>query len=356
MKIPNRLFQAVASLLFLPTALAAAADYPAPKEGDWVARDFRFHTGETMPEVRLHYRTIGDPRGEPVLVLHGSSGSGESFLNAGFAGELFGAGQPLDASKYFIILTDALGAGKSVKPSNGQRTKFPHYDYADQVTAQHRLVTEGLGIQHLRLVMGQSMGGMHSWQWGVMYPEAMDALLPMACQPTEMAGRNWMLRRMLVESIRRDPGYMDGNYTSQPASFKYLSALFSTAFSGGSEGLYALASTHEKADKLARQRLDARLTTDANDYVYAYEASQDYDPAPDLEKIRAQVLAVNSADDERNPPELGIMEREMKRVANGRFYLVPASDKTRGHGTTGMAKLWKAELVKLLQAAPHKTM
>ena len=352
----SRLALYAAACMLIPAAIAAAADYPAPQEGDWVARDFRFHDGSVMPEVNLHYRTIGDPRGEPVLVLHGSSGSGESFLNAGFAGELFGAGQPLDASKYFIILTDALGSGKSAKPSDGLRAKFPHYDYADQVTAQHRLVSEGLGIQHLRLVMGQSMGGMHSWQWGVMYPGAMDALLPMACQPTEMAGRNWMLRRILVESIRRDPGYLEGNYTSQPASFKYLSALFSTAFSGGSQGLYALASTHEKADKLARERLDARLSTDANDFVYAYEASQDYDPAPDLEKIQAHLLAVNSADDERNPPELGILEQEIKRVKNGGVYLIPGGDKTRGHGTTGLAKLWKAELVKLLQAAPHKTM
>ena len=351
-----RLLTHVAACMLMPVALASAADYPAPKEGDWVARDFRFHDGTVLPDVKLHYRTIGDPKGEPVLVLHGSSGSGESFLNAAFAGELFGAGQPLDASKYYIILADALGAGKSAKPSNGMRTKFPHYDYADQVVAQHRLVTEGLGIAHLRLVMGQSMGGMHSWQWAVMYPDAMDAALPMACQPTEMAGRNWMLRRILVEGIRRDPGYMDGNYQTQPASFKYLSDLFSTSFSGGQQGLFALASTHEKADKMARERLDAKLTTDANDFVYAYEASQDYNPAPDLEKIKAHVLAVNSADDERNPPELGILEREIKRVKNGSVYLIPGGDHTRGHGTTGMAKLWKTELVKLLQTAPHRTM
>jgi homoserine O-acetyltransferase len=355
MKLSTLLLHAVAGLL-LPLAIASAADYPAPKEGDWIARDFRFHTGEVVPELTLHYRTIGDPKGEPVLLLHGSSGSGESFLNAAFAGELFGAGQPLDASKYYIILPDALGSGKSAKPSDGLRAKFPRYDYADMVEAQHRLVTEGLGIQHLRLVMGQSMGGMHSWQWGTNYPEAADALVPMACQPTEMAGRNWMLRRILVESIRRDPSYMKGDYSQQPASFKYVSALFSAASSGGSRGLYALASTHEKADRLAEERLSAPLTADANDFIYAYESSADYNPAPSLEKIQAHLLAINSTDDERNPPELGIIEREMKRVKNGRFYLIPGGDETRGHGTTGMARLWKGELEKLLQTAPHRAM
>ncbi len=193
------------ALVFLLTsALASAADYPAPKEGDWVARDFRFHTGEVMPELRLHYRTLGDPSGEPVLLLHGTGGSGANFLTPGFAGELFGSGQPLDASKYFIILPDAIGTGKSAKPSDGLRTKFPKYNYDDMVEAQYRLVTEGLGIRHLRLVLGNSMGGMHTWLWGEKYPDVMDVLVPMASQPTPMASRNWMLRRMMLETIRSE--------------------------------------------------------------------------------------------------------------------------------------------------------
>ncbi|WP_429336572.1 alpha/beta fold hydrolase [Paraburkholderia sp. 35.1] len=196
------------------------ADYPAPKEGDWIARDFRFHTGEVMPEVRLHYRTIGDPSGEPVLVLHGTTGTGASMLTPAFAGELFGPGQPLDANNYFIVLPDGIGAGGSSRPSDGLRMRFPAYNYDDMVLAQYRLLTEGLGIRHLRLLIGNSMGGMHAWIWAVRYPDFMDALVPMASQPTEMSGRNWMLRRMLTEMVRDDPEYLDGNYASPPRSLR----------------------------------------------------------------------------------------------------------------------------------------
>ncbi|HKB61833.1 MAG TPA: alpha/beta fold hydrolase, partial [Burkholderiales bacterium] len=215
-----------------------AADYPVPKEADWVARDFRFHTGETLPEVRLHYTTVGAPSGEPVLVLHGTAGSGATLLTKDFAGELFGPGQPLDASRYFVILPDALGTGKSTRPSDGLRARFPKYNYEDMVLAQYRLVIEGLSIKHLRLVLGNSMGGMQTWIWGVKYPEFMDALVPMACQPTEMSGRNWMLRRLLVESIRRDPDWNGGNYASQPRGIQTLLVQFGIATSGGSQALY----------------------------------------------------------------------------------------------------------------------
>ena len=217
MKTQSLLYAVTTTVLSLIAFAAMAADYPAPKEGDWIARDFRFHTGEVMPELRLHYTTVGEPSGEPVLILHGTTGSGASMLTPAFAGELFGPGQPLDASKYFIILPDALGAGKSSKPSDGLRAKFPRYNYDDMVAAQYRLVTEGLGVRHLRLVLGNSMGGMHTWMWGVNYPDFMDALVPMASQPTEMSGRNWMMRRLLIDTIRNDPDWNNGNYTTPAA-------------------------------------------------------------------------------------------------------------------------------------------
>ena len=335
--------------------VASAADYPAPKEGDWVARDFRFQTGEVMPELRLHYRTVGNPSGEPALILHGTGGSGANFLTPAFAGELFGPGQPLDASKYFIILSDALGTGKSARPSDGLRTKFPKYNYADMVEAQYRLVTEGLGIRHLRLVLGNSMGGMHTWLWGEKYPDFMDVLVPMASQPTPMASRNWMLRRMMLETIRSDPEWNNGNYATQPPSLRLASVFFGIATSGGTLAYQKMAPTREQADKLLDERLAAPLPSDANDFLYQWESSRDYDPSAGLERIEAALLAINSADDERNPPETGITERELKRVKNGRLYLIPASEDTRGHATTGMAKFWAQQLQQLLQTAPRRT-
>ena len=334
--------------------LSAAEDYPAPKEADWVARDFRFHTGETMPELRLHYTTVGEPAGEPVVILHGTTGSGASMLTPAFAGELFGPGQPLDARKYFIILPDAIGAGKSSKPSDGLKAMFPQYNYDDMVAAQYRLVTEGLGIRHLRLVLGNSMGGMHSWVWGVTYPDMMDVLAPMASQPAEMSGRNWMMRRMLIEAIRKDPEWKDGNYTSQPHGLRMANVFFGIATNGGSQAYYKAAPTREMADRLVEERLAAPFTADANDFLYQWDASRDYDPSPGLERIQAAVLAINSADDERNPPELGIMERELPRVKGARLYLIPASEETRGHGTTGMARFWKAQLADFLAAVPKR--
>ena len=331
-----------------------AADYPAPVERDWIARDFRFHTGEVIPELRLHVTTIGAPTGEPVLILHGTAGSGTGLLTPTFAGELFGPGQPLDAARYYIILPDALGTGKSARPSDGLRTKFPRYDYDDMVEAQFRLVSEGLGVRHLRLVLGNSMGGMQTWLWGERHPQFMDVLVPMACQPTEMAGRNWMMRRLLSETIRSDPEWKGGDYATQPRSLALANVYFGIATSGGSQAYYATAPTREKADKLIDDRLGAGLAADANDYLYQWESSADYNAAPGLERIEGTLLAINSADDERNPPELKIMEREMKRVKNGRFHLIPASAETRGHGTTGLAKFWKQLLPELLLNAPRR--
>jgi homoserine O-acetyltransferase/O-succinyltransferase len=346
-----------AALAFaLTSASASVADYPAPKEGDWIAPDFRFHTGEVLPELRLHYRTVGNPSGDPVLILHGTGGSGANMLTPAFAGELFGSGQPLDASKYFIILPDAIGTGKSSKPSDGLRMKFPKNNYDDMVDAQYRLVTDGLGIRRLRLVLGNSMGGMHTWLWGQRYPEVMDALVPMASQPTPMASRNWMLRRMMIETIRSDPDWKDGNYTSQPRSLRLASVFFAIATSGGTLAYQKLAPTREQADKLVDARLAAPAPADANDFLYQWDSSGDYDPLPGLERIQAALLAINSADDERNPPETGITEHALKRVKNGRLYLIPASEDTRGHGTTGMAKFWKEELRQLLQVAPRRSM
>ena len=333
---------------------ALAADYPAPQVGDWVARDFRFHTGAVMPELRLHYLTIGSPAGEPVLVLHGTAGSGASMLTPGFAGELFGPGQPLDARRYFIILPDAIGAGKSSKPSDGLRAQFPQYDYDDMVAAQHLLLTKGLGIRHLRLVTGNSMGGMQSWMWGEAYPDFMDALVPLASQPTAMASRNWMLRRMLIETIRSDPGFKGGNYTAEPATLRTANVFFGIATSGGTLGYQALAPTHALADRLVAERLAVPPPADANDFIYQWGSSRDYNPEPRLDRITAAVLAVNSADDERNPPETGVMARAMQQVKGGRLDVIPASAETRGHGTTGMAKFWKPQLQELLDTAPKR--
>jgi homoserine O-acetyltransferase len=352
-----KLLRAALSATFALTSFAAlAADYPAPKQGDWIAKDFKFHSGETMPELRLHYTTVGEPTGQPVLVLHGSGGSAASMLTPAFAGELFGPGQPLDAAKYYIIIPDGIGHGKSSKPSDGMKTAFPKYDYEDMVDAQYRLVKEGLGVKHLRLVIGNSMGGMHTWIWGVKYPQAMDALAPMASQPTEMASRNWMLRRMMLETIRNDPDYNGGNYTSQPRMMKYAINAYGIATGGGTLAYQTLAPTAAKADKMVDDRLATAVTADANDFVYQWEASHDYDPSAGMEKIEATLLAINAADDERNPPETGITDAAIKRIKNGKLYLIPASTETRGHLTTGNAKFYARQLQELLATAPQKTM
>ena len=332
---------------------AMAEDYPAAVDTDIVVHDFKFHTGEVFPELRLHVTTVGDPKGVPVLVLHGTNGSGRGMLVPSFAGTLFGPGQPLDARKYYIILPDAIGAGRSVKPSGGLRAKFPVYDYADMVQAQYRLVTDGLGVRHLRLVIGNSMGGMQTWLWGEMYPDFMDALVPMASQPTAMSSRNWMMRRMYVESIRQDPAYDNGNYTTQPPSLRLATVMFGIATSGGTLAYQAAAPTGDKADAFVTKLLAGPMTLDANDTLYQWQSSRDYDASADLGRIKARVLAINSADDERNPPETGTLTRAMKQVAHGRVYLIPASAETRGHGTTMLAEFYAKPLRALLDKLPR---
>ena len=335
-------------------APSAAADYPAPKQADFTARDFRFHTGDVMPELRVHYATVGAPSGEPVLVLHGTGGSGTGLLSPSFAGELFGPGQPLDATKYFVIMPDAIGSGQSAKPSDGLRTGFPRYDYQDMVQAQYRLVTEGLGLKHLRLVLGNSMGGMETWVWGVAYPNAMDALVPMAAQPAPMAARNWMLRRLLVETVRADPAYAGGNYQAQPPLLRIANVMFDVATNGGTLALSAAGASHAAADRVVDDKLALPPPKDANDYIYQWAASADYDPTPELGRIAAPVLAINSADDERNPPDTGVMTRALAKVANARLYLIPASTDTKGHGTTGFARFWAPALAEFLAQVPRR--
>jgi homoserine O-acetyltransferase len=331
----------LALVMLAVTAISAFAAEPV--SGDFTLPEFIFHTGETLP-LRQHYTTLGDPKNPAVLILHGTGGSGAGMLNANFGGQLFGAGQPLDAAKYYIILPDCIGAGKTSKPSDGLRANFPRYNYADMVAAQVRLLTEHLHVKHLRLVLGNSMGGMLAWDWGVSHPDFMDGLVPLASQPVAMASRNWMMRKLVIETIKADPAYDKGNYTSQPLSLKYAGAFFGTATSGGTLGWQTRAGTHAAADKAVDDMLVGPNDGDANDTIWQMDASRDYDPAPKLGIIRAAVLAINAADDERNPVEVGSTPRAVAGLKHGKFYLIPASAQTRGHGTTGQAVLWKDQL------------
>ncbi len=277
-------------------------------------------------------------------------------LTPNFAGELFGPGQALDATKYYIVLPDGIGHGKSSKPSDGLRAKFPRYNYADMVAAQHKLVTEGLGLKRARLVIGNSMGGMHAWQWASAYPDFMDAVVPMASQPTEMSSRNWMMRRMIIDAVRNDPAWKGGDYTEQPQAFRVANVFFGISTIGGTLAYQKQAPTREAADKLLEQRYQAVTKADANDFLYAWDSSRDYNAAPGLDRITAALLAINAADDERNPPETGIMEAALKRLKNGKLLLIPASDETRGHAATGMAKLYRRELTEFLASVPKRGM
>ncbi|MEX1129774.1 MAG: alpha/beta fold hydrolase, partial [Vicinamibacterales bacterium] len=343
--------------LTLLLTLGQTPQAPAPSvvQGDFVIRNFRFTSGETLPELRIHYRTLGTPRKDAqgvvrnaVLIMHGTGGTGGQFTGRNFAGELFGQGQPLDAATYFIILPDDIGHGGSSKPSDGLRAKFPRYGYVDMVTAEHRLVTEGLGVNHLRLVMGTSMGGMHTWMWGGMYPGFMDALMPLASLPTQISGRNRAWRRVVIDAIRNDPEWKNGEYTTPPQSLRTAAQMLWLA---GSNPVRRQTDAPTLAD--ADRALDAYVanymkTGDANNILYALEASRDYDPGPGLEKITAPLVAINTADDIINPPELQILEREIKRVSKGRAIVLPLSDRTAGHGTHTMAAVWKEHLVALL--------
>jgi homoserine O-acetyltransferase len=330
-------------VLALAFAAMTAAAWGAD-EADWVVRDFKFHTGEVLPELKLHYTTLGAKNGEPVVVLHGTTQSGAAMLSPAFGGELFGPGQPLDASRYYIILPDSIGHGKSSKPSDGLGTKFPQYNYDDMVNAHQRLVAEHLGLKRVRLVIGNSQGGMHTWLWAEKYPRMMDIAVPMASQPVEMSSRNWILRRLIIDSIKRDP-----------KNAQFATVFYQFATNGGNQALYKAAPTREKADALLDARLKAPFTADPIDSLYQWDSSRDYNPAPGLEKIEAVLLAINSADDERNPPETGVMERELKRVKHGRVLLLPGSPDTAGHGTTAQAKFWKMDLAKLLREVPKSS-
>jgi homoserine O-acetyltransferase/O-succinyltransferase len=334
--------------------LPASAAEVTPQPGTFVIQDFAFQSGEALPQLHLHYRTLGtlrrDAQGRAsnaVLIMHGTGGSGTQFLRPEFS-ELFAAGAPLDAAKYFIVLPDAIGHGQSSKPSEGLHAKFPRYGYIDMITAQYRLVREGLQVDHLRLVMGTSMGGMHTWLWGGRYPQFMDALLPLASLPTQISGRNRVWRRIAIDAIRNDPGWREGEYTEQPRSLVIAQQLL---FLMGSNPLLRQAQMPTRAASDAA--LDAAIAeamrgTDANDLLYQLEASRDYDPGPALGQIQAPLLAINFADDLINPPELGILEREIKRVSKGRAITVPLSEQTRGHGTHTVAAVWQRYLVELL--------
>jgi homoserine O-acetyltransferase len=350
-----------ALIALLVTVLQPAPAAQAVVEGDFVIRDFRFASGETLPELRVHYRTIGTPRRDAsgvvrnaVLIVHGTTGSGAQFLRREFAGELFGPGQLLDASRYFIVLPDGIGHGQSSRPGDGLRAKFPRYGYEDMVQAQYRLLTEGLAVTHARLIMGTSMGGMHTWLWGQRYPEFMDALLPLASLPTQIAGRNRAWRRVVIDAIRHDPQWRGGEYVAQPQSLRTAAEMLFLV-SSNSVRRQQQAPTLADADKVLDDYVASFMKTmDASDVLYALEASRDYDPGPGLERIRAPLVAINFEDDLINPPELRILEREIPRVLRGRAVLVPASDRTVGHGTHTLASVWQEHLKVLLELSERR--
>jgi len=346
----------IAFALALGVGQLIAADYPAAEPGDYPIKDFHFQSGEKMPELRIHYRTLGTPRRDShgnvrnaVLILHGTTGNGGNFIRPEFAGVLFGPGQLLDATRYYIILPDGIGHGQSSKPSDGLHAHFPHYGYRDMIEAQFRLLNDGLKVNHLRLVMGTSMGGMHTWLWGELHPDFMDALMPLASLPTQISGRNRAWRRTIIDAIRTDPDWHNGDYTGQPHGLAVAEEIL---WFMGSNPIQRQkeAPTLAQADKVLDSSVSSSVRrADANDVMYALRASEDYDPGPGLEKIQARLLAINSSDDLINPPELGILEHEIKRVKHGRAIVIPLSDQTRGHGTHTLAAVWKQHLAWLLR-------
>jgi homoserine O-acetyltransferase len=347
----------VSLLAALFAARAGGANYPPPAEGDFLIRDFRFASGGSLPELRLHYRTFGTPRADAhgvvrnaVLILHGTGGSGASLVRAEFAGELFAPGQPLDAARFFIVLPDSIGHGKSSKPSDGLHARFPRYGYQDMVEAEFRLLTQGLRVNHARLVMGTSMGGMHTWLWGEQHPQFMDTLMPLASLPTQVSGRNRVWRRLVIDAIRNDPAWQGGEYRTQPPSLR--TAIEMIWLVGSNPALRQQeAPTRAQADQVIDSYVNEHMKTeDANDILYAVDASHDYDPGPALEKIEAPLLAINSADDLINPPELQILEREIRRVPHGRAIVIPFSERTHGHGSHTYAVLWRQDLEQLLKS------
>ncbi|MES2693395.1 MAG: alpha/beta fold hydrolase [Verrucomicrobiota bacterium] len=352
----------IASSLASRSATPAAPTFrPVYHEGSFTLRDFAFNSGETLPEVNLAYRTLGEPKRDAkgvirnaVLMIHGTTGDGTQFLGRDFVSDLYLDGLPLDVSKYYLIMPDCLGHGDSSKPSDGLRAKFPRYGYRDQITATYRLLTEHLEVKHLRLVIGASMGGMHVWLWGEMYPDYMDALVPLGSLPTQVSGRNRVWRRVIIDAIRNDPEWKNGNYETQPQSLRTAGQM---AFFISDNPVHRQKAmpTLVKADEVLDTFIESYFErTDANDILYAVEASHDFDPGPELEKIRAPLLAINSADDLINPPELRIIEREIKRLPRGRFVMLPYTEETRGHGTHSIPRIWRHELVKLLAETEKK--
>ena len=332
-----------------------ATQWPNYREADFSIKDYRFASGELLPELRLHYRTMGTPRRDVagqivngVLLLQGNTGTGANWLRPSLADELYGPGQPLDATQYFFIMQDAIGRGGSSKPSDGLRGNFPHYRYRDMVDSGYRLITEHLGVGHLRLVIGSSMGGMHCWMWGGMYPGFMDALVPIASQPIAISGRNWLSRRIAIEAIRNDPDYNGGNYTTKPTHY-IRTALFASLMTESPVRLQEMAPTREAAEKLYQGWIANVARGDANDQLYATEAVIGYDPAPLLPKITARLLAINFADDEVNPPELGVVEPAIGTIKGAKFVLVPAGPETHGHFTHLRAAIWKPYLADFLK-------
>jgi homoserine O-acetyltransferase/O-succinyltransferase len=346
-----------ASFLVAPACARPQTTAPATTEGDFVVHNFNFHSGESLPDVRLHYTTLGKPARDAqgrttnaVLILHGTGGSGHQFLAPYFAGELFGPGQLLDATRYFIVLPDGIGHGQSSKPSDGLHAHFPQYDYADMVALHYKLLNEGLGVNHLRFIFGTSMGCMHSFVWGETYPDFMDALMPMACLPVQIAGRNRLWRKMVMDGIRNDLQWKGGDYTTQPAQGLRIALDFLVIAGSAPLPMQRSMPTRDAADQyLDKYFHDHTSGLDANDFLYQLNASRNYDPSGQLEKIKAPVMWINSGDDFINPPELGIAEREVKRLKNGRFILIPASEQTFGHGTHTHAVLWKEHLAELLR-------
>jgi len=336
------------AMALLATAGAARAQIPEPHSETWTIRDFRFHDGSVLPEMRVHYLTLGDPKDPAVLVLHGTGGNAGSITAPAFGGVLFAPGGALDARRWFIVIPDAVGHGSSSKPSDGLRMKFPAYDYADMVEAQHRLLAEHLGVKRLALVTGNSMGGMESWQWAEQYPDYVQAIAPLASTPAAMAARNWIFRRLVIDAIETDPAWQGGNYTAQPKGFTLGMTYFGLLSAGGTRAQYAAMPSWKATDDAVAERMARAPAGDANDTIYQLLAARDYDPAPKLGAIKARVLAVNSQDDERNPAELGVTAAAVKRLKSARYYEIPSGPETRGHGTTGNARLWEGELRRFL--------
>ena len=360
MKLFYRRYLGFVAAAVLLTAMPAVAQSPWPgqRESDVVLKNFGFASGETLPELKIHYITLGSAKRNAagdvingVLLLHGTSGTSKNWLQPTLANELFAPGAPLDANKYFIVIPDGIGRGGSSKPSDGLRMAFPHYRYVDMVKATHLLLTEHLGLKHLRLVLGTSMGDMQAWMWGEMHPDFMDALVPVASQPIAISGRNWMYRRIGIEAIRNDPDWKDGNYQKNPTHYVYAAPI-SALMTESAVHFQKVAPSREAMDTLYRQMVEQASKLDANNQLYAIEAVMDYDPSKDLEKIKARLLAINFADDEVNPPELGVMEREIKRIAGARFALVPASATTHGHYTYNLGAFWKQHLVDFMNELP----